>query len=97
MKPKRILLLLLFSIVFLVGVMAGAVIQKTTGVGNVLRAVGIPYPTSAPAGDPYFLSAVEIPQAYRGQMSLFILAGQSNMVRFQFHQKRIPIRASMSQ
>jgi hypothetical protein len=80
MKPKRMLPLLLFSIVFLVGILAGAVIQKTIGVGNVLRAVGVPYPTSVPPGDPYVLSTVEIPQAYRGQMSLFILAGQSNMV-----------------
>src|SRR5687768_8337866 len=81
MKSKRIFLLLLFSIVFLVGVLAGALIQKTIGVGNVLRVVGIPYPTSVPPpGDPYILSNAEIPQAYRGQMSLFILAGQSNMV-----------------
>ena len=80
MKSKRNFLLLLFSMVFLVGVLAGAVIQKMIGVGNVLRAVGIPYPTSVPLGDPYFLSTAEIPQAYRGQMSLFILAGQSNMV-----------------
>ena len=80
MKSERIFLLLLFSIVFLVGVLAGAVIQKTIGVGNVLRAVGIPYPTTVPPGDPYVLSTAEIPQAYRGEMSLFILAGQSNMV-----------------
>ena len=80
MKSKRIFLLLSFSIVFLVGVLSGAVIQKTIGVGNVLRAVGIPYPTTVPPGDPYVLSTVEIPQAYRGEMSLFILAGQSNMV-----------------
>jgi hypothetical protein len=80
MKSKQIYLFLLFSIVFLVGVLAGAVIQKTIGVGNVLRAVGIPYPTSVPPGDPYVLSNAEIPQVYKGQMSLFILAGQSNMV-----------------
>lgn len=78
-KPSFIIFLLL-SIVFLIGAMAGAVIQKTIGVGNVLRAVGIPYPTSLPSGDPYVLSTTEIPQVYRGQMSLFILAGQSNMV-----------------
>ena len=64
----------------MVGFLAGAVIQKMIGVGNVLRAVGIPYPTSAPQGDLLVLPTVEIPQAYKGQMSLFILAGQSNMV-----------------
>lgn len=80
MKSKRLFLLLLFSIVFLVGILTGAVIQKAIGVGNVLRAVGIPYPTPTPLGAPYVLSTAEIPQAYRGKMSLFILAGQSNMV-----------------
>jgi hypothetical protein len=80
MKSKRIFLPLLFSIVFLAGILAGAIIQKTIGVGNVLRTVGVPYPTSVPTGDPYVLSITEIPQAYRGRMSLFILAGQSNMV-----------------
>ena len=79
-KPRPILLFLLFSIVFLVGLLTGALIQKKIGVGNVLRAVGIPYPTSVSLGAPYHLSTVEIPQAHRGQMSLFILAGQSNMV-----------------
>jgi len=66
--------------VFLTGLLAGAVIQKTIGVGNVLRAVGIPYPTLVPPGNPPVLSTIEIPQAYRGQLSLFILVGQSNMV-----------------
>ena len=65
---------------FLTGLLAGAVIQKTIGVGNVLRAVGIPYPTLVPPGNPPVLSTIEIPQAYRGQLSLFILVGQSNMV-----------------
>jgi hypothetical protein len=50
------------------------------GVGNVLRAVGIPYPASVPPGNPTVLPAVEIPQVYRGRMSLFLLVGQSNMV-----------------
>ena len=80
MKSRRFFLFLEFSIVFLVGVLAGAIIQKTMGVGNVLRAVGIPYPTSVPPDDPSDLSTAEIPQAHRGQMSLFLLAGQSNMV-----------------
>ena len=80
MKSKRSFQFLLSSIVFLVGVLTGAVIQKTIGVGNVLRAVGIPYPTSVPPGNPDALSIEEIPESYRGQMSLFILVGQSNMV-----------------
>lgn len=79
MKSKRIFLPLLFSMVFLVGVLAGAVIQKMIGIGNVLRAVGIPYPTSMLPVDSAISPPVEIPQAHRGAMSLFILAGQSNM------------------
>lgn len=80
MKSKRLLLLLLLSIFFLGGILTGAVIQKVIGVGNVLRAIGIPYPAPTPPGHPFILSTAEIPQAYRGNMSLFILAGQSNMV-----------------
>jgi hypothetical protein len=60
--------------------MAGAVTQKYLGVGNILRAVGIPYPTTGASIPSNVLPGVEIPQAYRGQMHLFILAGQSNMV-----------------
>ena len=60
------------------GVLAGAVIQKTTGVGNVLRAIGVPYPTSVPL--PVNVVPAEIPKEYQGEMRLFILAGQSNMV-----------------
>jgi hypothetical protein len=78
MKSKHIFLFLLFSVVFLVGVLAGAMIQKTIGVGNVLRAVGIPYPTSMPL--PANVLPAEIPKKYQGEMRLFILAGQSNMV-----------------
>ena len=80
MKSKHIFPFLSLSIVFLVGVLAGAVIQKTIGIGNALRAVGIPYPTSVPPGDPEVLWTVEIPQVYRGKMALFLLVGQSNMV-----------------
>ena len=64
--------------VFLMGGLAGAMIQKTIGVGNVLRAVGVPYPTSVPL--PVNVLPAEIPREYQGEMRLFILAGQSNMV-----------------
>lgn len=80
MKSKRIFLLLLFSIVFLVGVLAGAVIQRTIGVGSVLRSVGVAYPTRTPLAGSNGLPIMEIPEAHQGRMQLFILAGQSNMV-----------------
>ena len=79
MKAKHVLLFLLASIIFLMGGVAGAMIQKTIGVGNVLRAIGVPYPTSAPLPVNVVLPA-EIPKDHQGEMHLFILAGQSNMV-----------------
>jgi len=77
MKPKHGALILIFVLFLLVGVTFGAIVQKSFGFGNVLRAIGIPYPTSVPPTDAPAL--VEIPQAYIGRMALFILAGQSNM------------------
>lgn len=80
MNSKHIPLFLLISIAFVVGILAGATIQKSIGIGNVLRAVGIPYPTSVAPSDPHVLPTAEIPQVYRAQLNLFILVGQSNMV-----------------
>lgn len=71
--------MILYAVFLLVGMMIGMVIQKYFGLGNMLRAVGISYPTSvAPAPD--VVQAAEIPQAYQGKLHLFVLAGQSNMV-----------------
>src|SRR5687768_18610202 len=79
MKSKHVFLfLLVVSMVFLMGGLAGAMIQKTIGVGNVLRAIGVPYPTAAPL--PINVLSAEIPKEHQGKMHLFILAGQSNMV-----------------
>jgi hypothetical protein len=66
------------SVVFVAGAFAGAVLQKTYGIGNLLRAAGVPYPHSAPSVPPGPV-VVEIPPEDRGRLSLFILAGQSNM------------------
>jgi hypothetical protein len=80
MKSKILLRLMLYSILLMVGAVAGAISQKYLGIGNILRGVGIPYPTSGAPVPSNVLPGVEIPQAYQGQMRLFILAGQSNMV-----------------
>jgi hypothetical protein len=77
-KPNKASLLVLFGLTFLAGLVAGALVQKNWGVGNVLRTIGVPYPTAVPAA--VVPASVEIPPAHAGQMSLFILAGQSNMV-----------------
>lgn len=60
--------------------MAGAVMQKYIGVGNILRTVGIPYPTTEVPVTANTLPIAEIPKMNQGQLRLFILAGQSNMV-----------------
>jgi hypothetical protein len=77
---RHIFRILLYGLVFIVGVVAGAIIQKTLGFGNVLRAVGVAYPTRSPLADSNALPAMEIPKKYQGLLHLFILAGQSNMV-----------------
>jgi hypothetical protein len=79
-KRSRILIGLLRStILLLIGVMAGIMVQKYLGLGNILRAVGIPYPTAGPPISANVLPR-EVPREHQGQMRLFILAGQSNMV-----------------
>ena len=68
---------ILCGALLLMGALAGAAVQKYFGLGNVLRQIGIPYPT-VPVSTPMLVH--EIPQAYLGNMKLFVLAGQSNMV-----------------
>ena len=77
MKPYQFLVL--SGLTFLAGLFFGAVIQKAYGLGNLLRGVGVPYPTRTPLPTPG-LELDEIPRDYQGEMALFILAGQSNMV-----------------
>lgn len=80
MKAISLRWVLLSGLTFLLGIAAGAVLQKTVGVGNVLRTIGIPYPTSAPQAGAAVLPVVDVPAADRDRMALFVLAGQSNMV-----------------
>lgn len=80
MNRRYVYQLIIYCSFLLFGILAGAFIQKTYGVGNILRAVGVPYPTSASSPNTAILPIAEIPPAYRGRLSLFILAGQSNMV-----------------
>jgi hypothetical protein len=68
-----------YVVFLLAGMMTGMILQKYLGLGNILRAVGIPYPT-VEASRPAAVLPAEIPLEYHGRMHLFILAGQSNMV-----------------
>lgn len=76
--PPTILMLA----VLLVGVLLGVLLQRSLGLGNLLRAVGVQYPTRTPEQSflphrPPLLPG--IPPEYQGRLALFILAGQSNM------------------
>lgn len=79
MKPLISSRLILFAVLFLAGVLTGMIVQKYLGLGNVLRTVGIPYPTAG-ASIPANVMPAEIPRKKQGELHLFILAGQSNMV-----------------
>ncbi len=75
--PSR---LILYAALVLAGMLAGMAVQRYVGLGNILRSAGVAYPTRMPPAGPNDSRVTEIPQAYHGQMRLFILAGQSNMV-----------------
>jgi hypothetical protein len=77
---KRFYLMIGFGLVLLIGIVLGTVIQKAYGVGNLLRGVGVPYPTQVLVPLLADSAPGEIPIEFQGEVSLFILAGQSNMV-----------------
>jgi hypothetical protein len=77
---KRHYLLILLGLVLLTGIFLGVVIQKYYGIGSLLREAGVSYPTRTPIPRPTDPVGFDVPPAYQGQISLFILAGQSNMV-----------------
>jgi Carbohydrate esterase, sialic acid-specific acetylesterase len=64
---------------FAVGLLAGIFIQQTYGAGIILRWWGIPISTSVPTPTPRVGAAIDIPKSDGVKVSLFILAGQSNM------------------
>jgi len=77
---QRHLLILVACTAVLMGAATGAIVQRVYGVGNLLRSAGIPYPHAPTPEGPRPPEAIEIPEAHRGQLLLFLLAGQSNMV-----------------
>lgn len=80
---------LLLSLV--IGLMGGVILQRYVGVGQILRGLGLsasvptptpsPIPTATIAPTPTGLDD-QIPLAWQGQLALFVLAGQSNMVGY---------------
>ena len=74
--------LVVMGVILLAGIVIGVLFQRSLGLGNLLRAVGISYPTRTP--DESFLLRMPsilpgLPYEYQGKLALFILAGQSNM------------------
>ncbi|MFO7679876.1 MAG: sialate O-acetylesterase [Chloroflexota bacterium] len=58
--------------------MSGIWLQRTYGAGDLLRAAGVLPPRTETMGRPT-RTAVGLPAEFQGQVSLFVLAGQSNM------------------
>ena len=69
-----------YLLFLLIGLTIGVLLQKYIGLGNVLRGVGIPYPTQGASTVVVGPVIDEIPESFQGKLYLFILAGQSNMV-----------------
>jgi hypothetical protein len=71
------------AIIFAVGVLSGALLQKYSAFGNLLRAVGVKSILSLMSArvisQPAISAEPGIPEKFLGKLSLVILAGQSNM------------------
>ena len=80
MKIKLPTRFILYAALLLTGMMVGMVVQRYMGLGNILRFVGVAYPTRTALADSNDFHIMEIPKEHQGRMHLFILAGQSNMV-----------------
>ncbi len=80
MKTKVPTQLILYTTLMFTGMAVGIVLQRYVGVGNLLRTVGVAYPTRPPLAGSDNSAVMKIPKEHQGHMHLFILAGQSNMV-----------------
>jgi hypothetical protein len=70
------------GLMLLSGILFGMLVQRSVGLGNIIRAVGFNYPTRTPETEVILRSPAllpGIPQEHQGNLALFILAGQSNM------------------
>jgi hypothetical protein len=77
---KRHYFLMTVGLILLTGIFIGVLIQKYYGIGHLARGIGLPYPMQVSNPLPTEPIPFEIPIDHQGQMALFILAGQSNMV-----------------
>jgi hypothetical protein len=82
MRAKTSPTILLMGVILLVGMLFGIYFQRSFGVGNLIRVVGVNYPTRTPDESfrPVLPTPLQgIPIEYQGELALFILAGQSNI------------------
>jgi hypothetical protein len=66
----------------LTGMLLGILFQHSFGLGNLLKFVGVGYPTRTPKEISARVTPTPVPTVpdeYQGELALFILAGQSNM------------------
>jgi hypothetical protein len=73
---------ILMAALLLTGMLLGILFQRSFGLGNLLRIVGVGYPTRTPEEIPARVTPTPLPSVpggYQGKLALFILAGQSNM------------------
>jgi hypothetical protein len=77
----KLLYTLALLLVGVAGVILGILFQRNYGVGNTLRTAGLlpPLPTPVPNPPTPTPTPFGIPEQFQGKLSLFILAGQSNM------------------
>lgn len=61
-----------------IGAVAGILFQRSYGVGPLLRAM-VRYPEPVRSALPRDVSPTGVPEVFHGRLSLFVLAGQSNM------------------
>jgi hypothetical protein len=77
-RARRPLTWIGMALVFAVGAICGVWLQRSYGAGNLLRAAGVlparPESTPVPTR-----TAVGVPGEFQGNLTLFALAGQSNM------------------
>jgi hypothetical protein len=76
---KNLLPAMVALLVFFLGAMFGVLVQRNYGVGRVLRTFRVSYGQLANVPKSTTMPVSGIPEEFQGKLSLFILAGQSNM------------------
>lgn len=76
---KSLLAVIVTVFVFALGVLFGVLVQRYYGAGRVLKTLRVVSSQLANVGKSTAMPVSGIPEEFQGKLSLFILAGQSNM------------------